>query len=80
MKGAKMSTVLIIEDDMDLQEGLAYSLEADGYSIIAASTMEEGEEQFRKNACDLILLDCNLPDGSGFEFCERIPAWHRRLC
>ena len=72
MKGAKMSTVLIIEDDMDLQEGLAYSLEADGYSIIAASTMEEGEEQFRKNACDLILLDCNLPDGSGFEFCERI--------
>lgn len=72
MKGAKMSTVLIIEDDMDLQEGLAYSLEAEGYSIIAASTMEEGEEQFRKNACDLILLDCNLPDGSGFEFCERI--------
>ena len=67
-----MSTVLIIEDDMDLQEGLAYSLEAEGYSIIAASTMEEGEEQFRKNACDLILLDCNLPDGSGFEFCERI--------
>ena len=72
MKGAKMSTVLIIEDDMDLQEGLAYSLEAEGYSIIAASTMEEGEGQFRKNACDLILLDCNLPDGSGFEFCERI--------
>ena len=72
MKGAKMCTVLIIEDDMDLQEGLAYSLEAEGYSIIAASTMEEGEEQFRKNACDLILLDCNLPDGSGFEFCERI--------
>ena len=57
---------------MDLQEGLAYSLEAEGYSIIAASTMEEGEGQFRKNACDLILLDCNLPDGSGFEFCERI--------
>lgn len=54
---------------MDLQEGLAYSLEAEGYSIIADSTMEEGEEQFRKNACDLILLDCNLPDGSGFEFC-----------
>lgn len=72
MKGAKMCTVLIIEDDMDLQEGLAYSLEAEGYSIIAASTMEEGEGQFRKNACDLILLDCNLPDGSGFEFCERI--------
>lgn len=72
MDGAKMCKILIIEDDVDLQEGLAYSLEEDGYSVVTAATMEAGEEQFGKNACDLILLDCNLPDGSGFEFCKRL--------
>ena len=64
-----MSRILIIEDDMDLQEGLAYFLEKDGYEVLTAGTKRAGMEIIRKALCDLILLDCNLPDGSGFDLC-----------
>lgn len=61
-----MSRILIIEDDMDLQEGLTYFLEKEGYEILTAGTKKAGMEIIRKGLCDLILLDCNLPDGSGY--------------
>lgn len=64
-----MSRILIIEDDMDLQEGLTYFLEKEGYEILTAGTKKAGMEILRKGLCDLILLDCNLPDGSGFDIC-----------
>lgn len=64
-----MSRILIIEDDMDLREGLAYFLEKDGYEVLTAGTKRAGMESIRKALCDLILLDCNLPDGSGFDLC-----------
>lgn len=64
-----MSRILIIEDDMDLQEGIAYFLEKDGYEVLTAGTKRAGMETIRKALCDLILLDCNLPDGSGFDLC-----------
>lgn len=64
-----MSRILIIEDDMDLREGLAYFLEKDGYEVLTAGTKRVGMEIIRKALCDLILLDCNLPDGSGFDLC-----------
>lgn len=58
-----MHRLLIIEDDKDLQEGLAFSLEAEGYETICAGSKGEGMDQLRKEACQLVLLDCNLPDG-----------------
>lgn len=64
-----MSRILIIEDDMDLREGLAYFLGKDGYEVLTAGTKRAGMEIIRKALCDLILLDCNLPDGSGFDLC-----------
>lgn len=64
-----MSRILIIEDDMDLREGLAYFLGKDGYEVLTAGTKRAGMEIIRKVLCDLILLDCNLPDGSGFDLC-----------
>lgn len=64
-----MSRILIIEDDMDLREGLAYFLEKDGYEVLTEGTKRAGMEIIRKALCDLILLDCNLPDGSGFDLC-----------
>ena len=54
---------------MDLQEGLTYFLEKEGYEILTAGTKKAGMEILRKGLCDLVLLDCNLPDGSGFDIC-----------
>lgn len=67
-----MYKLLIVEDDQDLQEGLAFSMESEGYQVICASAMEEGLKKFREESPDFIILDCNLPDGTGYEYCRRI--------
>lgn len=66
-----MSRILIVEDDIDLQEGLAFALHTEGYEVTQAETMKEGLDQIWNHQCDFILLDCNLPDGSGFDFCVK---------
>ncbi|WP_294345385.1 response regulator transcription factor [uncultured Clostridium sp.] len=67
-----MNNILLIEDDMDLQEGLCFSLNMDGYKIDSAKTRKEGEILICKNDYELIIMDCNLPDGNGFEICRNI--------
>ena len=67
-----MSRILIIEDDEDLREGLAFSLALDGCETSCAGTKREGMEQLKKGRYDLVLLDCNLPDGSGYDLCTEI--------
>ncbi len=67
-----MKKILIIEDDTDLQEGLVFSLQQDGYAVLAAGTLKYGQTLLEAEGCDMVLLDCNLPDGSGFDFCINV--------
>lgn len=67
-----MDTILIIEDDADLREGLEYTLSGEGYQILTAENAERGRKLWKTSSCDLILLDCNLPDGNGFSLCSEI--------
>ena len=57
----------IIEDDQALQEGLKLAFELDGWEVVCAATAKEGRRLAEKGGCDLVVLDCNLPDGSGFD-------------
>lgn len=66
--------ILIIEDDTDLREGLAFSFSGDGYEVTEAGTKQEGRKEIGKNIYDLVILDCNLPDGTGFELCREVRA------
>lgn len=65
-----MSRVLVIEDDEILNGGLCYNLKKRGITPFSAYTLKEAKELLSKEAYDLILLDVNLPDGSGFEFAQ----------
>lgn len=67
-----MKKILIVEDDTDLQEGLAFSLQSENYETITAGTLEAAWTVLESGGCDFILLDCNLPDGSGFDFCTKV--------
>ena len=67
-----MKKILIIEDDKNLQEGLAFSLKLEKYEILTASTIKQSMEFLQSEKIDLILLDCNLPDGSVFDLCTKI--------
>lgn len=61
--------ILVVEDDIDLNEGIKFVLENDTTEIFQAYSLTEAKEQINQTF-DLILLDINLPDGNGIEFCK----------
>lgn len=69
-----MKTILLIEDDRDLNAGLTYDLEMEHYNVFSAFTLAEGQSILDSGTPDLILLDGNLPDGDGFDFCRKVKS------
>lgn len=67
-----MDTILIIEDDKDLNRGVSFALKKDGYNVISNYNISEGYISLKQNNIDFLLLDINLPDGSGLDFCKKI--------
>lgn len=68
----KMKKVLVIEDERDMADLLAYNLEKEGYRPILAMTGLEGLESAMRELPDLILLDLMLPGMMGTEVCRRL--------
>jgi DNA-binding response OmpR family regulator len=66
------NTLLLVEDDQSLALGIEFTLKDEGYEVLRASTLEQGRKLFRDNSINLIILDVNLPDGSGYELCKEI--------
>ena len=66
--------VLIVEDTAVMAKGVARILSMHGIRPLIASTVAEGYEMAIESVPDLILLDVLLPDGDGFELCERLLA------
>ena len=67
-----MKYILILEDDAELAAGMEMALMSEDFSFTICSTIKEAEEKFRQQTFDLLILDVNLPDGSGFELCRKI--------
>ncbi|MFA6941421.1 MAG: response regulator transcription factor [Clostridiaceae bacterium] len=65
-----MNRILLVEDDEALAMGIEFTLKDEGYQVNRASKVEEAKELFGSDKPDLILLDINLPDGSGYELCK----------
>jgi len=64
--------ILIIEDDIALNNGIIISFRDKGYNFFQSYNLSEGREFLKNNNIDLIILDINLPDGSGLDFCKDI--------
>lgn len=64
--------ILIVEDEISLQETLAYNLRKHGFVVFIAGDGQTALDLIRKNKPDLILLDIMLPGMDGFEVCRRI--------
>lgn len=76
MSGKK--TVLLVEDDAGVRTPLRVAFEAAGYRVLEADLAAVGLNEFRTKEPDLVVLDVELPDGTGLEVCKSIRA-HKTL-
>lgn len=67
-----MNTILMVEDDDIIRLGLRYYLKQEKFEVLENDKCEGTIEMIEKEKIDLILLDLNLPDGSGFELFKKI--------
>ncbi len=65
-----METVLLVEDELALQEALAYNLRKEGFTVETAVDGRRALEMARQLRPDLIILDIMLPELDGFEVCR----------
>ena len=62
--------VLLVEDEPDLNQTVAFNLDSEGYSVESAFNGKEALKLIEEKTPDLILLDLMLPDMSGLEICR----------
>lgn len=65
-----MKRILLVEDDRLLNQTLSFHLTAGGYEVISSYNLVSTEDYLSRDNFDLIILDINLPDGSGFDLCK----------
>jgi len=66
-----MNRILLLEDDISLIDGLAFTLHKNNFEIVVARTVRDAITALSEQTFDLLLLDLTLPDGSGFEVCKK---------
>ena len=67
-----MANIFLLEDDKILSKGISIALEKDGHHVTMAYGYVEALQKYTLKKYDLFLLDINLPDGNGMNFCKKI--------
>ena len=67
-----MKKILLVEDDALLNKTLTYNLISEGYDTVSALNAGTAAGLLTQTEYDLVLLDINLPDGSGYDLCRLI--------
>lgn len=65
-------TILLVEDDKNIQRINRRILEREGFTVLCAGTLDETERMLLSCTPDAMVLDIMLPDGNGLDFCEKI--------
>ncbi len=65
-----MKRIAIVEDEVYMREELCSMLEKAGYTALAVTAFADAAEQLTALAPDLVILDLNLPEISGFQICR----------
>ena len=63
--------VLLVEDDRGIRFGIRNFLAGRDFDVDEADTLKQGEEIYRQNRPDIVILDYSLPDGNALEVLPR---------
>lgn len=69
-----MQSLLIVEDDKTLCDGISFALRSDEWEIYAANSLNAAKGELLRSRFDLVILDVNLPDGSGIYLLKQIKS------
>lgn len=69
-----MKTILLVEDDPHLADGLIMNLEGEGYEVVHVVHGQQGLDEFGRGNFDLLLLDIMLPGMDGLTMCKKVRA------
>lgn len=62
--------ILVVDDDIAMCDIIKDTLEEYGYSVDTVFSINEAEDYLSGGKTELIILDINLPDGTGYDFCK----------
>ncbi len=68
----RLPKLLIIDDDAHLRESLAEVLELGGFECHQSSAAKDGLASAAKISPDVVIMDIQLPDSSGFQICQEL--------
>ncbi len=68
---------LLVEDEPQIRRFVRAALEAEGWQVHEADTLQRGLIDAGTRKPDLIVLDLGLPDGDGIDFIRDVRGWSR---
>src|SRR5437763_7496757 len=69
---AKKTTILVVDDDLQLLKIVEHNLVAEGYQVFTEREGKHALELIERDSPDLVLLDIMLPRMDGFQVCQRV--------
>ena len=69
-----MAKILVAEDERDIRDLIAFTLQFAGHQVLTANNGEEAVQLTQKEIPDLVLTDVRMPKMTGYEACKLIKA------
>ena len=71
--------ILVIDDDNHLRESLVEVLDLEGFSCSEAANAKNGIASAKKHKPDVVIMDIQLPDSSGFQICQELRRFSKEF-
>jgi len=69
--------ILVIDDDAHLRESLSEVMDLEGFICLEAANAKAGIASAKKNNPDVVIMDIQLPDSSGFQICQELRRYSK---
>jgi DNA-binding response OmpR family regulator len=71
--------ILVIDDDNHLRESLVEVLDMEGFACSEAANAKSGIASAKKHKPDVVIMDIQLPDSSGFQICQELRRFSKEF-